>query len=167
MLVQDKVGLTFSNLIMLFTLPCVIEFVSVGIQEVDIFNIPPIVEQCLKNEQGIELRGDINPFYISGDFDGDDRLDYAAQVREVSSRKRGILICQTSLKRPLRIGAGKRFIWNDDLRFNAWYLLSKREGSKIIGKTLKGDVIFLQVKEAANGIAYWDGKNFTWKQMDD
>jgi len=154
----------------LIILTSAISLLSVGIisaQEVDIFNVPPAISICLKKEPSLSLRGDINPFYITGDFDGDSRLDYAILVRETAAQKRGILICQSGVSHPLVIGAGKNFASQDDLRFDAWYLITRKQASRIISKPLKGDALFLQIKETANGIAYWDGKGFRWKQMAD
>ena len=38
---------------------------------VDEYNVPREVNVCVKNTSGLAINGDINPFYLSADFDGD------------------------------------------------------------------------------------------------
>ena len=58
---------------------------------VDEYNVPREVNVCVKNTSGLAINGDINPFYLSADFDGDGKLDFAVQV--IGGGSRGILIC--------------------------------------------------------------------------
>src|SRR6266496_3013098 len=103
---------------------------SVAGQSLDEWNIPPAISDCLSRESVLAIRSDINPFYVSGDFDGDGKLDYAVQVTEVKSSKKGILVCLSSVRSPQVIGAGHKFVWDDSLRFDAWYVISRASARK-------------------------------------
>ena len=121
----------------------------------------------LQRDVKLTLNGQINPFYLSGDFDGDGKLDFAIQVERSGSR--GILICLSSRKMSMLVGAGSSLVWpsNQEWRFDAWSIVPKE--SKEISRPAKAnhDAILLDVKEAANGLLYWDGSALRWKQLTD
>src|SRR5713101_4267312 len=71
---------------------------------VDEYNVPKEIEVCLKSRPDLKISGQINPFYLSGDFDGDGKLDFAVQIDH--SGKHGVAICLSSQKKPLVVGAG-------------------------------------------------------------
>src|SRR5262249_36121334 len=71
---------------------------------VDEYNVPKQVEVCLKSRPDLKISGQINPFYLSGDFDGDGKLDFAVQVDHSGSH--GLAICLSRQKKPLVVGAG-------------------------------------------------------------
>lgn len=135
-------------------------------QSVDEWSVPPRVSACMAKLRVLALRWDINPFYISADFDGDGTLDYSVQVTESASGKKGILVCLSAAKSQL-LGAGQKFVWDDSLRFDSWHVISKAELRKFIGRRARGDALILIIKESANGIVYWTGKAFRWMQLDD
>jgi hypothetical protein len=134
---------------------------------VDEYNIPTEIDKCIKNSRGLSISGEINPFYVSGDFDGDGRLDFAVQV--VRSDTKGILVCLSSRRIPLLVGAGSALVWssNQKWRFNAWSVVPKDSKNVSWPANAKGDAILLDVKEAANGLLYWDGTALRWKQLSD
>lgn len=134
---------------------------------VDDFNVPPEIGSCLLRGGLLDLRGDINPFYLTGDFDGDGRVDFAVQVKQKETGKKGILVCLSSSSSPVRLGAGVKFVWNDDMRFNAWYVARRLGPSAKKKPNVRFDSLYLQIKETASGLAYWDGKSFVWLQIED
>ena len=134
---------------------------------VDEYNIPQEVNSCLKEVSGLTLSGEMNPFYLTGDFDGDGKLDFAVQV--VRGESKGILFCLSSQRIPLLVGAGSSVVWpsTQKWRFDAWSIVPKE--SKAVSRPAKAshDAILLDVKETANGLLYWDGATFRWKQLSD
>ncbi len=134
---------------------------------VDEYNVPTKVESCLKNSSGLAINGEINPFYLSGDFDGDGRLDFAVQV--LRGKAKGILVCLSSRKTPLIVGAGSSLIWpaSEKWRFDAWSIVPKESTDVSRPSKAKHDAILLDVKETANGLLYWDGSALRWEQLSD
>src|SRR5262249_40681465 len=96
--------------------------------QVDEYNLPSAVQQCLNNEQqnDLVLSGRINPFFLRGDFNGDGKMDFAVLVVQRVTGKQGIAICLTGERSPIVIGAGRMFALEggkqfDDLKsFDAW-----------------------------------------------
>ena len=152
------------QVVVLIVMSCI---ARLGGQEVDEWNVPPEMSGCLDKMPALSIRTEINPFYLSGDFDGDGRLDYAIQVVEGKTLKKGVLVCLSSIKGARVIGAGHNFGGEESLRFDAWYVLSRAALRRSIGASARGDACVLRVKETASGIVYWDGRGFRWKQLDD
>ena len=136
-------------------------------QDVDEWNVPPEMSRCLDKMPALAIRAAINPFYLSGDFDGDGRLDYAIQVVEGKTLKKGVLVCLSTKRTARIIGEGHNFGGEESLRFDSWYVLSRAALRKSIGAHAHTDAFVLRVKETASGIVYWDGAGFRWKQLDD
>ncbi|MBZ5537677.1 MAG: hypothetical protein LAO31_17100 [Acidobacteriia bacterium] len=138
-----------------------------GGSSVDEYNIPKEVETCVKESLGLTINGDMNPFYLSADFDGDGKLDFAVQVTR--SDTKGILICLSSQKAPLTVGAGSSLVWpsNQKWRFNAWSIVPKESTAVSRPTKAKHDAILLDIKETANGLLYWDGTKLRWEQLSD
>src|SRR5882672_7455038 len=75
-------------------------------QVVDPSDIPDEIRLCVRSNPSLQLDGSINPFYISGDYDGDGITDFAALVRDPRDRGPGIhhiLFC---------FGRGKSVLWD-------------------------------------------------------
>jgi hypothetical protein len=66
---------------------------------VDTYNVPNEIDACMKRLPGLAINGEMNPFYLSADFDGDGRLDFAIQV--VRAEVKGIVVCLSSQKAPM------------------------------------------------------------------
>jgi len=134
---------------------------------VDEYDIPNEVETCVKASSGLVVHGEINPFYLSGNFDGDGKLDFAVQVRRGDSK--GVLICLSSRKTPLLVGAGSSLVWpaTQKWRFDAWSVIPKESTAVSRPARAKHDAILLDIKEAANGLLYWDGTSLKWEQLSD
>ena len=154
-------------LLLVATLTPLTAWAQMGKSSVDEYNVPKEIDVCIKSFPGLTIGGEINPFYLSGDFDGDGKLDFAVQV--VRSEQRGLLICLSSRKSPLLVGAGSSLVWpsTQKWRFDAWSVIPK--GSTGISRPPKAkyDAILLDVKEAANGLLYWDGNALRWQQLGD
>lgn len=138
-----------------------------GQASVDEYNVPKVVETCVKGMPGLVMNGDLNPFYLSGDFDGDGKLDFAVQVNRAESK--GILICISSRKAPILVGAGSSTIWpaSQKWRFDAWSIVPKESSEVSRPPKARHDAILLDVKEAASGLLYWDGTELRWEQLTD
>lgn len=139
-------------------------------------SIPPYVMEALRklpNANALALSASINPCYLQGDFNGDQRLDSAVLVREKSSGKTGIAVIDGASARVSLLGAGHElpdsgddFGWMD-----AWYVFPKSSVGQ--GATddappeLRGDAIMAIKTESASGLIYWNGKRFAWYQQGD
>jgi hypothetical protein len=118
-------------------------------------------EKKIKNDY--ELRTDVNPFYLKGDFDGDKQLDYAINIVEKKTLKKGILIYHSGTNKYFILGAGKpfkekhpgdNFSWMD-----AWKITE--------GENKKKDSILVIKTESSSGVIYWTGKEYKWRQEGD
>jgi len=134
---------------------------------IDEYNVPQEVKACIKKSPGLTISGEMNPFYLSGDIDGDGKLDFAVQV--VRSESKGILICLSSRKTPLLVGAGSSTVWpsSQKWRFDAWSIVPQESTAVSWPPKAKHDAILLDVKESANGLLYWDGTALRWGQLSD
>lgn len=142
---------------------------SKAFAQVDEYNLPVAVQQCLQNEQrnDLELSNRMNPFFLRGDFNGDGRMDFAVLVTQRATGKQGMAICLTGRRSPIVIGAGRPFAFEagkqfDDLKsFDAWKIdddTPDRKPSRI-------ERIHLIAKERGSGLIFWDGKSFRWEQL--
>jgi hypothetical protein len=149
------------------TLDSVPVVAQTGQSSVDEYNVPKEIETCIRMIPGVTINGDINPFYLSGDFDGDGKLDFAVQVAREGSK--GVLICLSSRKIPLLVGAGSSTIWpaSQKWRFDAWSIVPKESSDVSRPPKAHHDAILLDVKEAASGLLYWDGAVLRWEQLSD
>ena len=66
--------------------------------------------------QSLKLSYALNPFYQSGDFDGDGKLDVALLVKNKSSGKTGIAIIHSGLKPIVLLGAGT--FWHNNPKYD-------------------------------------------------
>ena len=83
-----------------------------------------------------EFSSHMNPFYLSGDFDGDGKPDIAILVKQKSSGKIGIAVCHSSTNNVLFIGAGTEvgnggdnFDWMD-----IWSVTPKATAARKVGR---------------------------------
>ena len=151
--------------LLLLTTATAMPLLAVG--GVDEYNVPKEIETCLKNSPGLAINGDMNPFYLTGDFDGDGKLDFAVQV--VRGESKGILVCLSSRKTPVIVGAGSSLLWPSaqKWRFDAWSIIPKESTEVSRPPKAKHDAILLDVKETASGLLYWDGTTVRWEQLTD
>lgn len=115
----------------------------------------------------------VNPSYLSGDFNGDGKMDTAILIKERSSGKFGIAVVHGGIERITILGAGigignggDNFEWMD-----SWQVYSKTHVGHFRGETglphLRGDALFVEKSEAASALIYWNGKRYVWSQQGD
>ena len=154
-----------------------------GEQLPDYYNVPAEVQKYVDMDHltitdKYTLSGDLNPFYLRGDFDGDGHMDYALLITTTDTRKRGIAIWMSS--RPKArwqiLGAGHLFQYgagkSDNLDFDAWHVYGKQpvmQGSGEIAPPprLRAEAILVEIKDSASGLIYWTGSSFAWYQQGD
>jgi hypothetical protein len=133
----------------------------------------------IAEDRKLHLRYDINtkinPFYLTGDFDADGKLDVAVRVQEKKSKKIGLVIMHGD-KRLFVLWAGTPFEGrnnDDDLSYSdQWSIIPRgevldshwEEGRKV---TLKGDAPLVMKSEASGFALYWDGKRYSTYQLSD
>ena len=156
-----------ARLALLVTVLILVTSHAKGEASVDEYNVPGEIERCVKSSPGVVISGEINPFYLSGDFDGDGKLDFAVQVSH--SKLKGVLICLSSRKLPLLVGAGSSLIWGSaaEWGFDAWSVVPKESTAVSRPPKARHDAILLDIKEAASGLLYWDGSTLRWEQLTD
>ena len=121
------------------------------------------------------IRTDLNPFYIRGDFDGDNKQDYALSIVDRKTNRKGILVYHTGTKKHYVIGAGKPLSngnGGDDYTWmDAWKVYTDKKVGMGVGETtnitLRGEGIHVFKLEAASGIIYWTGREYRWYQQGD
>ena len=115
----------------------------------------------------------LNPFFQSGDFNGDQKLDAAVLVRNKATGQTGIVIFLYGDSKPVILGAGNAFrnggadfSWMDN-----WSVYPKQEVRKSRWENKppnpKGDALWVAKSESASAFIYWDGKQFVWYQQSD
>jgi hypothetical protein len=116
----------------------------------------------------------LNPFYQSGDFDGDGKLDVALLVKNKVSGKVGVVIIPSGARPAVILGAGTQ--WMNDPRYDfnwmdAWQIYPKGPVEEGVGEgnppILKGDAILAIKMESASGLIYWTGAAYRWYQQGD
>ena len=120
------------------------------------------------------LNKNLNPFYLRGDFNGDQRIDYAISVINKESKKTGIVIFHTLTPEKFLIGGGKKLTnrnidqiyWSD-----AWQVYPNGPVEIGVGETeqiaLKGDAILSLKVEASSVLFYWTGQEYKVYQQGD
>jgi hypothetical protein len=124
-------------------------------------DLVPLLKQAGVDPDKRLLTG-LNPFYLSGDFDGDGQRDYAVEAR--LQKWTGFLVL---------FGNGKhvRLERDSQLEFppaDHWHVHPRNvpvrespfedEGKKV--PTLKGDAILFIKHESSSSLVYWDGTRF-------
>lgn len=99
----------------------------------------------------------VNPFYLTGDFDGDGQMDYL--LRLVSKKDKNME------EDAVFFAKGAPRLLSKDLTEGypgpAWYVVSKNE--KIPGadtSKAKGDAIMMVRPESSSAVVFWNGKQF-------
>ena len=139
-------------------------------------NLPDWVLRAVRSSQlpkRYDLNLHLNPFFQSGDFNGDQKLDVAVLVRNKVTGQTGIVIFLYGGAKPLVLGAGSSFR-NGGPDFNwmdNWSVYPKQEVHKSRWEnkspTPKGDALWVAKSESASAFIYWDGKQFVWYQQSD
>jgi hypothetical protein len=136
----------------------------------------------IKIPDSLELITDKN---LIGDFNGDNKADFASLVKNKNSQKIGVLIIHNSKNQENFVfGAGKKVDLMTDLNWiEIFKILPKgeivsppivdQETGDIIRQDesqnfkLIGNGIYMGVKEShGGGIIFWNGKNYKWYHME-
>lgn len=115
----------------------------------------------------------INPFYLTGDFDGDGKTDIAIWVKNIKTKEIGLAILHHGDKSLHILGAGT--LVKDRGRnlgsFDMWSLYPKApiSQSPYEGQppNLKGDALWVAKSESASVFIYWSGSHYSWYQEGD
>ncbi|WP_100613086.1 hypothetical protein [Confluentibacter lentus] len=135
-----------------------------------------------KVPDSLELITDQN---LTGDFNGDDKADFASIVKNKNNKKTGVLIIQNSVNQEIFVfGAGKVINQMTDLNWiQVFKTLQKGEiisptvidqkTGDIIGQDnnqnfkLIGNGIYMSVEEShGGGIIFWNGKEYQWYHIE-
>lgn len=148
-------------------------------QEVDLENVPQDILMQVGTgpfAEAYSISGRINPFYLRGDFDGDNKPDYAILVLSKKDHSRGIAIWLSSQKKFLVLGAGHAFRLGAERTtdfdvIDTWQVYGKKSVERGFEAgpppKLLGEAILAGKKESASGLIYWNGKQFAWYQQGD
>ena len=115
----------------------------------------------------------INPYFLQGDFNGDNRLDLAVLIEHREAAQQGIAILHAGTPNAIVVGAGRAignggpdFSWLD-----AWSIYVRNpvppdtRGQN--SPALRGDALLVQKLESASALLYWDGAAYRWRQHRD
>jgi hypothetical protein len=115
----------------------------------------------------------LNPFYLRGDFNGDNHADIALLIKEKKTKKLGIAIFHSVINKVTIVGAGNK-IGNggDDLKWLGIWRVHESKKVKQGAETftppnLQGEAIYVEKPESASSLIYWDGKKYKWYQQGD
>jgi hypothetical protein len=106
-----------------------------------------------------ELVQKMEPSFLAGDFNGDGRSGVALLIQERTTGKVGIAILESGKNQFKILGAGKSFgNGGDDFSWmDAWSI--RHSG--------KADQPYVEKREAASAVIYWDGSKYKWQQEGD
>lgn len=143
------------------------------------YNTPKHIHKCVQSDRTagwLKIVQSVNPFYLRGDFNGDNLMDYAVLVQDLNSKKKGIAICHAQSNDPLVLGPRIHLQRSDgyvyeEFNVEAWQVHPKM---KRIPKTvdegpppeLQGDAILVIWPERGSGLIFWDGKKYLWYHQD-
>lgn len=134
------------------------------------------------NKQGLNknyiLLNSITPSFLEADFNGDNKNDIAVQIRNIKTKKKGILIINANQNRYYIFGAGNKFFkekFDNTDWLSGWNIYKKRiaydsqfnsDGDEIGSKNivLKHPAIYIYAIEDGDDYAgqllYWDGYKY-------
>jgi hypothetical protein len=136
-------------------------------------DIPEVIDRAIAKEslaKKYQISHRMNPFYLRGDFNGDDKIDVAVLVKQRSTGKIGIAIINGANDKVTILGAGTS-IGNggDDFEWmDSWEIYSKgRIASGTSVPKFRSDALLVSKSEAASAVIYWNGKRYVWRQQGD
>jgi hypothetical protein len=136
-------------------------------------DIPEVVQKAITNGplgNKYEVAFHMNPFFLSGDFNGDGKTDVAVLVKQRSTGKLGIAIIHGATDKVQILGAGVS-IGNggDDFEWmDTWEVRSKNDlVASTSASKFHGDALLVGKSEAASALIYWNGKRYVWLQQGD
>jgi hypothetical protein len=141
-----------------------------------VHDIPNPVERAVRAgslPKDYDVSFHMEPFYLTGDFNGDGKVNVAVLVKQRATRKLGIAIVHSSTNKVTILGAerpigngGDDFAWMDK-----WQVYSKARGAHAAAEggvlRLRRDALLVSKSEAASALIYWNGKRYVWFQQGD
>ena len=165
------IGVLF--LIMFSSIPCF----SAWDGEITLIE-PPEIRRCLKDPKlnDLIIATDFNPFYLRGDFDGDNKTDYAVWMHRSVGAITGVVVCAGNNSIHLLgsgIAKGENFsdMEKDDFLPLRWEVTTKQEIDELATwkcnipdpfPKIENESIKLVWREGESAIIYWDGKQYKW-----
>ncbi len=117
-----------------------------------------VVQRFIKSELSVPYAigsQAVNPFYLTGDFDGDGQMDYALRLVSKTNKEKE--------ENAVFFAQGAPRLLSKDLKEDypgpAWYVLSKNDKEARPSKP-KGDCIMMVRPESSSALVFWDGKRF-------
>jgi hypothetical protein len=120
-----------------------------------------------------EVHEGMNPFFLSGDFDGDGQADIAVWIANRRSKQLGVAIIHRATRAVTILAAGRMGDRGDDWRgLDQWTLHPKGplkrspdEGPR--APKLRGDALWIAKSESGSFFVYWDGQRYRYYQEGD
>jgi len=115
----------------------------------------------------------MNPFFVSGDFDGDGKTDVAVWVMNKRTKELGVIILHRGSRAMFVLGAGNRGERGSDWRNrDQWTLYPKAPLARSSHEPpppprLKGDALWFSKSESLSYFVYWDGQGYKYYQETD
>jgi predicted small lipoprotein YifL len=112
---------------------------------------------------GLVPSTDLNPFYQSGDFDGDGLLDIAILVAARATGELGVLFVHGGATATRLVGAGVDF-GNGGTDFEwmtNWRVVPRQL------RAANADALEVIKLESASGLIHWTGSAYAWRQLGD
>jgi hypothetical protein len=135
---------------------------------------PALLDNCLKKasqSQHFRILYEDNPYYLRGDFDGDNKPDYVVEIKGQRTGRNGVLIC-TAKQESFVLGADNQGdhpfsdMPHDNFVAPDWDVVSREELVRWHQHhpdlpTPEGEGIAM-IWEDGIAVIYWDGKAFRW-----
>ncbi len=127
------------------------------------YNMSDELRGCIREQSNVEPVAEINPFYLSGNFDGDGITDFALQVKSIKSGQRGVLFCFANGKRALwGAGVPNKILPGGKWPFDSWMLIRKASKHLSIYPRIQTDAVALTIADEGGGLLYWNGLSLVW-----
>lgn len=131
------------------------------------WNLPRWAQQALADTAftgRFELFTRLNPYFLTGYFDGDSLADVAVQIQERGGGRRGVAMLHRGSGRPVILGAGTP-VGNggDDWSWLWVWRVEEPEGHDEPARRGR-QLLLVEKPESASGYLWWDGSGYRWTQ---
>lgn len=112
----------------------------------------------------------VNPFYLRGDFNGDEKLDVAIMITEKDTGKHGIALFHGGEEDVIIFGAGNSYLGKgDDFKpLTVWQVFDRKMAASWLGKRVfYGEALYVSKPEASSALIVWNGEKYEWIWMAD
>lgn len=142
----------------------------------EIWNMPDWVRSKFRTLSSLEDYkpiSRINPFYLRGDFNGDDKPDIAVLIENIETKKQGIAIFHYDEDNIYIVGAGRSLrIGGDDYSFmDMWCVYRGGTPERGVEESsppkIQHEALYIGKSESMSAIIYWSGKRYKWYHQGD